>query len=146
MITIKHNSTTYTVTEANAPKIRAILDSGKLPKIKSPQSTPVRRDYPAFVPGMSTSDYVRLFNRQFDGQQVRLEHDCPRYHSPAPMLDATQPEVTQELDPDYVEPVRTEKRKAPTAAQFRKACQDALDSLAKGDIDTAQCILSEVLK
>lgn len=146
MITIQHGTTRYTVTETNAPKIRAILDSGKLPKIKSPQSTPVRRDYPAFVLGMSTAEYVRLFNRQFDGVQVRIEHDCPRYHLPAPMLDATYPEVTQEPDPDYVEPVRTEKRKAPTIAQFRRACLDALDSLAKGDTDTAQCILSEVLK
>lgn len=146
MITIKHNSTTYTVTEANAPKIRAILDSGKLPKIKSPQSTPIKRSYPAFVPGMSTSDYVAAFNRQFDGQQVKIQHDCPRYHLPAPMLDATQPEVTQELDPDYVEPVRIEKRKTPTVVQLRKACRDALDSLAKGDIDTAQCILNEAIK
>lgn len=146
MITIKHNSTVYTVTEANAAKVRAILDSGKLPKIKSPQSTPIRRDYPVFMPGMSTADYVAAFNRQFDGQQVRVQHDCPRYHMPAPMLDPTQPEVVEEIDPDYVEPVRVEKRKAPTAAQYRKACQEALDLLARGDIDTAQCVLSEVLR
>lgn len=146
MITIKHNSTTYTVTEANAAKYRAMIDSGKLPKIKSPQSTPVKRDYPAFVPGMSTAEYVRQFNRQFDGVQVKVQHDCPRYHMPAPMLDATQPEVLEEIDPDYIEPVTQAKRKAPTAAQYRKACQDALDLLARGDIDTAQCVLSEVLR
>ena len=146
MITIKHNSTTYTVTEANAAKVRAILDSGKFPKIKSPQSTPVRRDYPAFVPGMSTAEYVRQFNRQFEGAQVKVQHDCPRYHMPAPMIDATIPEVVEEIDPDWVQPVTQVKRKAPSAAQYRKACQDALDLLARGDIDTAQCVLSEVLK
>ena len=90
---LSYPATRYIVTEANAAKVRAILDSGKLPKIKSPSSTPVRRDYPAFMPGMSTSDYVHLFNRQFDGQQVKIQHDCPRYHMPAPMLDATEPDT-----------------------------------------------------
>lgn len=126
MITIQHATTRYTVTEANAAKVRAILDSGKLPKIKSPQSTPIRRDYPAFVPGMSTSDYVTAFNRQFDGQQIKIQHDCPRYHMPAPMLDATQPEVIEEHDPDYVPPPVVAKARKATPAQLRKALENAI--------------------
>lgn len=146
MITLHHETTRITCTEANAAKYRAMIDSGKFPKIKSPQSTPVKRDYPAFVPGMSTAEYVRQFNGQFVGVQVKVQHDCPRYHMPAPMLDATQPEVLEEIDPDYIEPVTQPKRKAPTAAQYRKACADALDYLKRGDTDTAQCVLSEVLR
>jgi hypothetical protein len=150
MITIKHNSTTYTVTEANAPKIRAILDSGKLPRPKikiDRQHDATRRDYPAFYPGMTTAEYVALFQGLNSRSRLKLTtHEFTHADRAAPMLDATYPEVTQELDPDYVESVRTEKRKTPTVAQLRKACQDALDSLLNGDIDTAQCILNEVIE
>ena len=126
MITFTHATTRYTVTEANAAKVRAQLDSGKPRKWKMPSSTPVRRDYPIFTPGMSTADYVKLFNRQFEGAQVRVQHDCPRYHMPAPMLDATQPEVLEEIDPDYVAQTPAPKRKAATAAQLRKALENIL--------------------
>jgi hypothetical protein len=146
MITIKHGTTQYTVTEANAPKYRAIFDSGKWPKVKSPQNTPIKRDYPAFMPGMSTSDYVEQFNRQFYQVQVRMQHGCANYYKPAPMLDPTIPEVVQEIDPDYIEPVKQAKPKAPSAAQYRRACVQALELLKAGDIDTAQCVLAEVLK
>jgi len=129
MITIQHATTRYTVTEANAAKYRAIIDSGKLPKIKSPQSTPIRRDYPAFVPGMSTSDYVHLFNRQFDGVQARVQHDCPRYHMPAPMLDAQWPEVVEEVDPDYIAPPPVVKARKATPAQIRAAALELIQAL-----------------
>lgn len=147
MITIKHENTQYTVTEANAPKYRAIFDSGKWPKVKSPQNTPIKRDYPAFMPGMSTSDYVAMFNRMNDRVFLRdISHGCANYYKPAPMLDPTFPEVVQELDPDYIEPVKQAKIKAPSAAQYRRACVQALELLKAGDTDTAQCVLSEILK
>lgn len=121
MLTIQYDTARITCTEANAAKYRAIVDSGKPRKWKI---TPVKRDYPVFTPGMSTAEYVRQFNRQFDGVQIKVQHDCPRYHMPAPMLDATQPEVLEELDPDYVEQAPAPKRKAATAAQLRKALEE----------------------
>lgn len=145
MITIKHNSTTYTVTEANAAKYRAMIDSGKFPKIKRETDYAIKRDYPAFKPGMTTSDYIARF-QSLNSRLSLTAHEFIHADRAAPMLDATQPEVLEEIDPDYIEPVTQPKRKAPTAAQYRKACQDALDLLARGDIDTAQCVLSEVLR
>lgn len=129
MITITHGSIRYTVTQANAAKVRAIIDSGKFPKVKSPQSTPIRRDYPAFTPGMTTAHYVAAFNRQFDGVQIKVQHDCPRYHMPAPMLDATQPEVLEEIDPDYVEQPRQVKvvKRRPGVPELRLALSCILD-------------------
>ena len=130
MLTIQFKTTRLTVTEANAAKYRAIIDSGKLPKIKMPSSTPIRRDYPAFWPGMTTADYVAAFNRQFDGVQIKIQHDCPRYHLAAPMLDATQPEVLEEIDPDYVEQPRTvkaSKARRPGAPELRLALSCILD-------------------
>jgi hypothetical protein len=146
MIAIQHETTHYTVTEANAAKYRKIFDSGKWPKMKMPSSTPIRRDYPKFEPGMTTAHYVAAFNRQFDGVQIKIQHGCTNYHEAAPMLDPTMPEVVKEIDPDYIEPEKPIKRKAPSAAQYRKACMEALELLKSGDIDTAQCILAEVLK
>lgn len=150
MITIHYDTARVTCTEANAAKYRAIVDSGKPRKWKMPSSTPVRREYPVFTPGMTTADYVKLFNRQFDGAQVKVQHDCPRYHMPAPMLDATQPEVLEELDPDYVEQAPAPKRKAATTAQLRKACEAALALLTDPDADAddanrVTALLREVL-
>ena len=148
MITIQHGTTRYTVTEANAARYRAMIDSGKLPKIKSPQNTPIRRDYPAFVPGMSTSDYVHLFNRQFDGVQVRVQHDCPRYHMPAPMLDAQWPEVVEEIDPDYVAPPPATKTRKATPVQLRKALENiaAIEPMATANVHDLWLAIGEMRK
>lgn len=130
MLTLQLKTTRLTVTEANAAKYRTIVDSGKLPRIKMPNSTPIRRGYPAFMPGMTTADYVAAFNRQFDGVQIRVQHDCPRYHMAAPMLDATQPEVLEELDPYYVEQpvaVKASKARRPGAPELRLALSCILD-------------------
>lgn len=136
MIKLQHETTKYIVTETNAGKYRKIFDSGKFPKIKSPQKTPIRRDYPVFYAGMTTSEYVHLFNRQFDAIHVKLQHGCENYYKPAPMLDATFPEVVEDFDPDYMEPVRaTKSKKTATTAQLRKACQCALDLLENPDAD-----------
>jgi hypothetical protein len=146
MITIQHGTTRYTVTEAHAARYRAMIDSGKLPKIKSPQSTPIWRDYPAFVPGMSTSDYVHLFNRQFDGQQVRIQHDCPNYHKTAPMLDAQWPEVVETPDPDYVEPPPATKARKATPAQLRKALENiaAIEPMATANVHDLWLAIGEI--
>lgn len=109
MIDFTFETARYHVTEANAPKYRALLDSGKARKFKTP--TDARRLYPAFKPGMSTADYVAQFvSLNYKGLNLaQLDHECPNYHQAAPMLDATYPEVTEEADPDYVAPVKTRK-------------------------------------
>ena len=127
MIQFTHATTRYSVTEANAPRIRAALE--KPYRHKFIGLTAPRYEYPVFTPGMSTADYVAAFNRQFDNVRVKVQHDCVRYHMPAPMLDATQPEVLEELDPDYVEQAPAPKRKAATAAQLRAAALELIQTL-----------------
>lgn len=140
MINLTHETTRYTVKPENAQNIRDLLAKPK--KHKCEAFKPVRRDYPQFIAGMSTSDYVALFNLQFTNVQHKIVHECPNYHSPAPMLDASIPECVEDVNSDYVyEP----KRKKATATDYRRAIVAALDLLAKGDSDTAQCVLNEVL-
>lgn len=60
------------------------------------------------------------------------------------MLDATQPEVIEELDPDYVyTPTKVKKQ---TVATLKVTITQALALLHAGDVDTAQCVLSEAVK
>lgn len=136
MIEFTHENTRYKVKPENAQRFRAALTKPK--KYTCEAHKAVKRGFPAFVAGMSTADYVRQFNVQFDGAQVKIAHDCPNFYEPAPMLDPTQPEVVEEVDADYIAPV-----KKLTAKQ---ALTQALKALEKGDIDTAQCILVEGLK
>jgi hypothetical protein len=89
---------------------------------------------------MSTASYVSQFNGQFDGWQHKIKHDCANYYNTAPMLDATTPEVWEELDADYV-PTAKARKITP-----KQAIIQALDALKAGDIDMAQCILTEALK
>ena len=131
MITFTHATTRYTVTEANAAKVRAQLDSGKPPKFKrstDAKHDSMRREYPVFTPGMSTADYVSRFaslnNRLYLSAWAHTHADRA-----APMLDATQPEVLEEIDPDYVEQAPAPKRKAATAAQLRAAALELIQTL-----------------
>ena len=138
MIEFTHETTRYKVKPENAQRIRAALAKPK--KYTCEAHKAVKRGYPVFVAGMSTSDYVRQFNGQFDGAQHKVNYDCPNFYKPAPMLDATQPEVWEEVDDSYVEPVKAKKLTA------KQAIMQALEALKNGDVDTAQCILSEGLK
>jgi hypothetical protein len=125
MINFTHENTRFTVTESNAPGYRRALEKPK--KHKFVGLSPVRYSYPEFVAGMSTGDYVRAFNRQFEKMRVKLDHDCPNYDKPAPMLDATQPEVLEEIDLT-APPVATKTRKA-TPAQIRAAALELIETL-----------------
>jgi hypothetical protein len=60
------------------------------------------------------------------------------------MLDAAQPEVMEELDPDYI--YTPTKAKKQTVASLKAAIAQALEALKQGDTDTAQCVLAEALK
>jgi hypothetical protein len=67
-------------------------------------------------------------------------HTCANYHGTPAMYDGSAPEVLEELDADYV-PTAKARKITP-----KQAIIQALDALKAGDIDTAQCILTEALK
>ena len=141
MITFEHHGITVKCKPENAMQYRAAMD--KPPKIKikiDRRFDSMRRHYPKFYAGLTTTaDYVREYASINDHQKlIALEYT----HADrlAPMLDAATPEVLEELDPDYVPTIKTRKITA------KQAIVQALDALKAGDIDTAQCILTEALK
>lgn len=145
MIQFTHESTRYTCNPETAPKIRALLAKPK--KHKPEAFKPIRRDYPEFRAGMSTADYVALFNIQHQNVQHKIVHECPNYHKPAPMLDASIPECVEDVNPDYVpEFLSTPKKPAQSVASLKKSIRAALDLIAAGDIDSAQCLIVEAIK
>lgn len=147
MINFTHESTRYTVKPENASAYRDALAKPKKHKPVALSSKNLSRYYPEFRAGMSTADYVSFFNTQFDGIQHKLKHDCANYHKPASMLDASIPECVEDVNPDYVpEFLDKPKKPAVTVAGLKKQIRAALDLLAKGDTDTAQCLLNEALK
>jgi hypothetical protein len=147
MIKFTHDSTRYTVKPENAQAVRNLLAKPKKHKPEALSSVNLKRSYPAFEIGMSTAEYVA----QFNGLNSRLmhhdiEHSCLNYHNPAPMLDASIPECIEDLNPDYVlDFLSTPKKPAQTVAGLKKTIRAALDLLAAGDTDTAQCLLNESL-
>ena len=71
---------------------------------------------------------------------IDCAHDCVNYYGTPTLYDAATPEVLEELDPDWV-PTAKARKITP-----KQAIVQALDALKAGDIDTAQCILTEALK
>lgn len=107
MITIQHQSTRLTVTEANAPMYRALIDAGKPPKLHRVKGASHKRTYPVFKPGMSAAEYLREFTSLNYGVKLSpLAHECENFHKPATMLDPRTPECTEEVDNDYIAPVK----------------------------------------
>ena len=121
MITFTHETTRYTVKPENAQALRAL--AAKPSKIKRPidrKHDAMRRDYPTFYAGMTTEDYLS----QYAGLNSRLlltPYKFSHADRAAPTLDATQSEVFEELDADYVEPPAKVKPFKATAAQLRAA-------------------------
>ena len=141
MIEFTHETTRYKVKPENAQAIRNL--AAKPPKIKikvDRRFDCMRRHYPKFYAGMTTTaDYLSEYASINDNQKLTpwtFTHAARL----APTLDATQPEVVEEVDADYIEPVKSKKLTA------KQALTQALKALEKGDIDTAQCILAEGLK
>ena len=140
MITFEHHGITVKCKPENAAEYRRLMD--KPPKIKvkvDRQHDSMRRDFPAFFAGMDTADYISRYaslNNRLLLSAWKFDHE----DQAAPMLDATTPEVLEELDPDYV-PTAKARKITP-----KQAIIQALDALKAGDIDTAQCILTEALK
>jgi len=141
MIEFTHTGVKIKCKPENAATYRAAMD--KPPKIKvkiDRRFDCMRRHYPKFYAGLTTTaDYVREYASINDHQHlIALEYT----HADrlAPMLDATVPEVLEELDPDHV-PTAKARKITP-----KQAIVQALDALKAGDVDTAQCILTEALK
>jgi hypothetical protein len=141
MIEFTYETTRFKVKPENAQTVRNL--AAKPPKIKikvDRRFDSMRRHYPTFYVGMTTtadylSEYASINNNQ---KLIGLEYTYA--DRLAPTLDATQPEVVEEVDAGYIEPVKAKKLTA------KQAMTQALKALEKGDIDTAQCILAEGLK
>jgi hypothetical protein len=140
MITFEHHGITVKCKPENAAEYRRLMD--KPPKIKvkvDRRHDSMKRDFPAFFAGMDTADYLSRYaslNNRLLLSAWKFDHE----DQAAPMLDATTPEVLEELDPDWVPTVKARK------ITPKQAIVQALDALKAGDIDTAQCILTEALK
>ena len=140
MIEFTHHGIAVKCKPENAMKYRVAMD--KPPKIKvkvDRQHDSMKRDFPAFFAGMDTADYLSRYaslNNRLLLSAWKFDHE----DQAAPMLDATTPEVLEELDPDWV-PTAKARKITP-----KQAIIQALDALKAGDTDTAQCILEEALK
>jgi hypothetical protein len=144
MIEFTHATTRYTVKPENAQEYRRLAAKPPAKKRKVDRNhDATRRDYPQFYAGMTTADYVS----QYAGLNSRLLLKGEGFtfaDRPAPMLDAAQPEVLEEHDPDYeYTPTKVKKQ---TVASLKAAIAQALESIKQGDTDTAQCILRESLR
>jgi hypothetical protein len=150
MITFTQETTRYTVKPENAQALRALAAKPPKHKIKIDRKhDATRRDYPAFYPGMTTGEYLS----QYAGLNDRLHlmaHKFNHYDRAAPMLDASTPEVLEELDPDWTPPAP--KAKKPTTAQLLKeaetdrdlyleALQDIYKGLSEGTMLTGQAMM-----
>jgi hypothetical protein len=146
MIEFTHATTRFTVKPENAQEYRRL--AAKPPAIKrkiDPKHSAMRRDYPQFYAGMTTDDYVSQY-ASLNSRLLLKGEGFTFADRPAPMLDAAQPEVLEELDPDYSPPAWTPAPKKATVASLKAAIVQALESLKQGDTDTAQCVLNEAIK
>ena len=126
MITFTQDTTRYTVKPANAQALRALAAKPPKHKIKvDPKHNAMRRDYPAFYPGMTTDEYLS----QYAGLNSRLLLTAYKFtHADraAPMLDATTPEVLEELDADWTPPAPKVKKGRARAVHLIQCVRDDL--------------------
>ena len=145
-IEFTHATTRYTVKPENAQEYRKL--AAKPPAIKrkvDAKHNSMRRDYPEFYAGMTTADYVSQY-ASLNSRLLLKGEGFTFADRAAPMLDAAQPEVLEELDPDYSPPAWTPAPKKATVASLKATIMQALTLLQAGDVDTAQCVLSEAVK
>ena len=136
MIEFTHHGITVKCKPENAAAYRAAMD--KPPKTRTVAE---KRDYPKFQAGKTTTaDYLRDY-AGFNARLLLSGFTFTHADRLAPTLDATTPEVLEELDPDWTPPAPKARKITP-----KQAIVQALDALKAGDIDTAQCILTEALK
>lgn len=136
MITFEHHGIQVKCKPERALEYRRLMD--KPPK---PRAVSEKRDYPQWNPTMSTAGYVQAYIRLNERRKMLdCGHTCVNYYDAPTMYDGSAPEVLEEFDPDYVPTAKPRKITA------KQAIMQALDALKAGDVDTAQCILSEALK
>ena len=102
MIEFTHETTRYKVKPENAQAIRAL--AAKPPKLKvkiDAKNNSMKREYPIFQAGMTTEDYLKCFNA-LNSRIHLVECDYTYADRAAPMLDAIQPEVWEEVDDHYI--------------------------------------------
>ena len=137
MIEFTHHNIKIKCRPENAAAYRAAMD--KPPKVRS---TPERRAYPQWMSGMTTGDYIQSYARLNDNKKmIECGHTCENLWQVPTLYDANTPKMLEELDPDWTPPVPKARKITP-----KQAIVQALDALKLGDIDTAQCILTEALK
>jgi hypothetical protein len=102
MIEFTHETTRYKVKPENAQAIRNL--AAKPPKIKikvDAKHNSMKRDYPEFYAGMTTEEYLSRYaslNNRLLLSPWAYNYDLRA----APMLDATQPEVLEEVDEHHI--------------------------------------------
>lgn len=146
MIEFTHATTRYTVKPENAQEYRRL--AANPPKIKrkvDARNDSMKRGYPVFEPGMTTDDYVSQY-ASLNSRLLLKGEGFTFADRAAPMLDAAQPEVLEELDADYLPPVWTPSPKKATVASLRATIAQALKLLQAGNVDMAQCVLNEAIK
>jgi hypothetical protein len=126
MIEFTHETTRYKVKPENAHAIRAL--AAKPPKIKikvDAKNNSMKREYPIFQAGMTTEDYLKCFNA-LNSRIHLMECDYTYVDRAAPMLDATQPEVWEEVDEHYIEDIKPAKKLTTRAALVAliEACEE----------------------
>jgi hypothetical protein len=137
MIEFTHHGIKVKCRPENAAEYRRLMD--KPPK---PRAVAEKRDYPAWNPTMTTGDYLRAYIRLNERRRmIECAHACANYDAVPAMYDGSTPEVLEELDADWTPPPPKARKITP-----KQAIVQALDALKLGDIDTAQCILTEALK
>ena len=133
MIEFTHETTRYKVKPERAQEMRAL--AAKPPKIKRAidcKHDALRRDYPAFYPGMETSEYLSRY-ASLNNRLLLSAWKYDHLDRAAPLLDATIPEVSEEIDPDYIEPMRPAKPFKATAAQLRGALVSLIEAIEERD-------------
>ena len=144
MITFTHATTRYTVKPENAQEYRK--RAAKPPAIKrkvDPKNDSMKRTYPEFYAGMTTADYVSRY-ASLNSRLLLKGEGFTFDDRVAPMLDATQPEVLEELDADYV--YTPTKAKKVTVASLKTAIEQALAMLEITDRPGANADIIEVLR
>jgi hypothetical protein len=131
MIEFTHETTRYKVKPENAQAIRAL--AAKPPKIKNKvdrKHDATRRDYPIFQAGMTTEDYLKCY-AALNSRIHLVECDYTYTDRAAPMLDATQPEVWEEVDEHYIP--TTEDIKPAKKLTTRAALVALIEACEEGD-------------
>jgi hypothetical protein len=106
MITITHNRARFNVSPEKAQGIHDLLakidkskglKGPKLPRPKGHRNyNSSIRDYPAFMPGMTTGEYLRQYEALNDKRLSLASVEYSFANRAAPMLDPSSPEVVQE--------------------------------------------------